>query len=1023
MLEKGSEMSHVAFRPDSHFSSTIRRRGTAVLVPLLLSLPVIAGFSPVYAQNVDIAIPGARQATPQQAAPQQRANRPLQNLKEGLEATDWNAERRGPLLALDTMQVRAWMPEREPGDWYSPYQPPQPLMATTEGRGLNVETVAPYFGRKVVRVGSLWVLAPTEMNLINTRLPKPDPLRGLRRNEKMMLFQALLNDAQWQKLCGEQGLGLGDLSGEQRDLFLALLPNPIRVVQFKPYPGGGSQMVYPGVPEGQYPSKPMDPRMTLTDAQRQGIRLRINRKTTMTIPNANSNNQYYGGGAYVDTQSTGEQTWYSLASGDEYGRKDSYGITIAEKVTSRLKQGNIDFESPSLNPSVSLAELKTVEDLMQRIREATRVEIYADVRVGKLALGGIGLEGSVRSGDALKALAWAVTGAYRKVGPVFILTDDVVGVGTRKAYVNAWEAIGSASKQKLMDKARRQIQAKSPMQYTRFASDDQMALSDDMMKRVESKWNTNMGRYQGQEMRLLDLPPAMQTNAKKAIDNHLNNDKNGRNPILTDRVRVNIQVTVSFIVPEMGTVRGDNFGWYDAMSTMLPPAEPDYGPGRKPPSTDPAVIPARMTAGGILYVAPQNKEETVLAAEIAKLRGMKQLWVLLPIDPAEGKELLTAAIKAGKAQGIPVYGVLRLMVAPPSRPIPKEPPVVENNSENAVNLNITPAPEDRDRNVLGETSSMALVRQMSMPERWPGYFAAYMTPGDWLRPDAPLTLPTLKQRVISIASTPGLAGIVLRDIVPTGYESKGDDNMYYGGGLGGDYGYSEEHRIALIRKESIDPVDITGQNYTEANVDLPFFREQYRNWVQQPDGSMRMDTNTKTPTAAWARLRYDIGMQMLTDLYRGVRKEIPIKVPILVSEVGMNFGGRWYGTWDVADKIPVRQQNNPVIFADGGFQNSTAKRPVDMAREFSKTVYTSIMMIRAIGDFPGMDQEKIKYGTPEYFARSINSILEEEAKQKNTWDGLILDMTDYPVNEVKALVLGAVAPPGTKPIPKKTAEN
>ena len=625
----------------------------ALMFSLLAIFPIFSGGASVHAQDEAPALPASSSRVARPAPV-----RNLNNLKEGLDATNWDPSRRGTLLVLDPQSVQPWMPERDPEDWYSPWTPPKPLPAPDNDRGYSVETVAPYFGRKMVRLGTISVLAPTEMVVLNTRLPKPDPYAGMRRGEKMQLLQASLTEDQWKMLASDNGLGASDLSGDQRDLFLSLLPNPLRVMKGKTMAGGGMMIIYSESPDG-LEKGPRDPRITLTDAQRASVRIRINRQTSLMIPSSGNPNSF---GAYVGNRQEGREM-YQLASGSEWNKPEAFGVRIREKIPSRLKPGQLDFDAPQLNPVVSMNEAKTVGELLKRIREATRLEIYADSRVGRLTLGGIGLDGSARSGDILKALAWAVTGAYRKVGPIFILTDDLVGIATRRAYISEWSSMGQAMRRPLFEKAKEQIRARKPLGMIGFAKDDPFALDSAMMGKIEAKWNTYDGRWRGEQMRLSDLPEEMKKQAKSSIDNYISSGQNAQRPILTDRVNLTVRVQASMIIPGMGVVEGD-IGGFDSLDSMLPDPTGWSDPNRKEPSTDPAVLPARMTRGGSLCVAPETPEQARAMVELAKKRNLKAVWILLPVEPGKDKEILAEATRTGKDQGVAIYAVVRLLQVP-----------------------------------------------------------------------------------------------------------------------------------------------------------------------------------------------------------------------------------------------------------------------------------------------------------------------------------------------------------------------
>jgi hypothetical protein len=102
-------------------------------------------------------------------------------LDKALSLIDWNAAApRGPLLVLDPQNVR------------------RRQAAST--RQFPFARVAAHFGRKVVPVGSLSVLAPTTMVVLNTRPPVPRALAGMGRTDKLRLLLASLRPDQWSRL-------------------------------------------------------------------------------------------------------------------------------------------------------------------------------------------------------------------------------------------------------------------------------------------------------------------------------------------------------------------------------------------------------------------------------------------------------------------------------------------------------------------------------------------------------------------------------------------------------------------------------------------------------------------------------------------------------------------------------------------------------------------------------------------------------------------------------------------------------
>ena len=281
---------------------------------------------------------------------------------------------------------------------------------------------------------------------------------------------------------------------------------------------------------------------------------------------------------------------------------------------------------------------------------------------------------------------------------------------------------------------------------------------------------------------------------------------------------------------------------------------------------------------------------------------------------------------------------------------------------------------------------------------------------DWLLPDALTTLTTIKRRVLSVAQNPGLAGIVLREIASPGYGNPGQSSFYYFSGQG-DFGYTEAHRLALIRTEGYDPIDLSANEYSDVKTDLPFFQTQSQSWKDDGTGNYRPDPDFKSPSQAWAKMRYDINQRLLMDFYKAVRPELPATVPLIVRDMGEGSYVSWYGTWEAADKLPIRDDTNFAVYYESSIAQAPRKRPVELARKFSKTVYTTISMYRYELTAIYRESDKYQPGSPQAFAARINTLLDTEKKMTGTWDGIVFDLSDLPIAKGSELILGGLADP------------
>ena len=382
---------------------------------------LLIGFTILYCLTGLAASPGQAQTPPARV-------RPAENLAQILEDVDWNPAQRGALLIVAPEKT---LPSNPPPLWENgrPIFPPPPQFPQPGRNGYLLPTLGDYFQRRVIPCGTVSAFAPLTMTVLNTRLPKPDIYTDLAPSERVDLFRASLTPQQWRQLATPEGLGGADLSASQHGLFLSLFPDPLRVYRVI----GGRQ-------NGENPT----PLVELTGAQRGQLRLSIRQRISWNFRYGDNGSMSVG---VANPLAPGQERLVvaSLPDGSYHGPNTPvimFGGTLKEDVRARLKPGDLPFDWNSLDPIVSLSEIKTVGALMERIRAVTRVEIYADRRYADLPLY---LRGeSARAGDLLKAICQAVTGTYRKVGTAYVLTDDREGLGTRHALQQQWAWLGSA---------------------------------------------------------------------------------------------------------------------------------------------------------------------------------------------------------------------------------------------------------------------------------------------------------------------------------------------------------------------------------------------------------------------------------------------------------------------------------------------------------------------------------------------------------------------------------------------------
>jgi hypothetical protein len=465
---------------------------------------------------------------------------------------------------------------RKPLETFVPPQSPELL---PDGR-YRVPDLAEYFGCRIVRLPGLSVLAPKEMVVLNAKPGKPDYFADLSQEEKLRMLQASLSEAQWKLLGSEGGLGASDLSGKQRELFIASLPNPLVIVKPEVY-GSDSRS-----------SKPPEKPIILSGGQLGTVRLRLNRAVAqVAVP-------FPGGGKSIHLGSDSIGTDYAAMHYPSFGSDGGtgFGWQIRRNVPNRLKPQQIDFMAPALRAPISLVGLKTVGDLIERIRTMTGVEIYVDRRAaGRTLWGRSGETQTIRAADALQALCWSLTGAIRYVSDgksgVFILTEDVEGIASRHAILKDWAQAAQAQVNLARSALQDEIRKQQPLQYLRFASRDSNALGEKANRTIEESWKTSKGRWQGTPMPVTDLSTQQQKSLSQEIASFNASSErrahfDGKAIVSSETVAVSVYIRPVFLVPGVGVVRDAGyFSSFGMLDTLLPPVASEPITAPRPPDS------------------------------------------------------------------------------------------------------------------------------------------------------------------------------------------------------------------------------------------------------------------------------------------------------------------------------------------------------------------------------------------------------------------------------------------------------
>ena len=292
-------------------------------------------------------------------------------------------------------------------------------------------------------------LAPPTMTVLNTSHALADlPLFTLAPHKPLPFLVGTLIPDQTRQM-GTTGLAFGDLTLDQRALVRAILPQPFQVVpRSVPRPKDYTGLLKPGTnprdaidafDEGM---KAYEARAVTIPEERLDSSLRLRAfllpRYSLDTPDDTTIDVDYDGGGLDKTG-----VYLVHDAGTAQLKDKPLQEALRAEVFNEPKPGDLLWNRHDLERGVSLEGAKSVDDLAARLARATGLELYADPRYGALPVLLVGdIKKPQAAGDVMQALALCVCGAWRQVGSASVLTNDMQGLGTRRAAlqesVQAW---------------------------------------------------------------------------------------------------------------------------------------------------------------------------------------------------------------------------------------------------------------------------------------------------------------------------------------------------------------------------------------------------------------------------------------------------------------------------------------------------------------------------------------------------------------------------------------------------------
>jgi len=726
------------------------------------------------------------------------------------------------------------------------------------------------FGRKRMELAGLTVIAPSDMVVIDDSLQQaPNMYDGLPRKTKVLYLLTTLNSHQWDAITGN-GLGMSDLSTDQKAVFTSLLPRPFIYSRLVVNTNGNLD--------------PVDKDLQLSDADQQGVRLHVDRSIDFMMPIIGQPRSMTGRNTRTDYGEPGakvaERDWMQ-----DIKTERTFGTQIRQTVPNRQKPSDLDFRAAAFNRSIQLNPSERIADLLSRIGAATNLELRADLRVGDRKITAYGTTAPIAS--VLKAIALSVTGTYRKVGGLVILTSDQTGLGTRKMKLAAYDEDLNTKVYREENEWRRQIYGSGHLSQIGFPSNDRLKPTDSLIKKMDHAAPGN-----DPKLTAADLNQSLSDFIERQ------NKIYRTQQVTIEGASAESDFSYSFILPSGEETRTE----FQGLGSYTSFAYTNTGSRQTELPAASKVDVSKISMPVCLAASVDAVGRAKLAVDLASRFGFKELWV-----DTLSPEALKAAVSAAAPLGIKISLIVR-------------PFDYRGPADNAA----------ADRTIFGDGPDESLKRRMADKD-WEMVQQKVMSGMDRLGCISPLSADFRGrlQAIPTLAATPGLAGIHVLNSTPQGYNGLRVEYISFPGPLFlemGNFGYAEDLRAAFIRDHNIDPIDLCPSNvHTNSDLRQPFFLDDgLRGGNSVYDGSDQPNPALQGMMAVfdtWLAKLNRQNLQAVLDAVTKAQPDLPISMtPISTAMNAVNRPEGGLVDWRRGEPLPE--------IADGG-QNA-GKKPVVM---------------------------------------------------------------------------------------------
>jgi len=738
---------------------------------------------------------------------------------------------------------------------------------------------------KAVWAGSVMVIAPAtaeelsaDPNLYNV------PLTTLMAEHASQYLIGSLTKRQFIQL-GTTGLGMTDLSPDQQTMFKAMLPSPLQVV---PSSFTEASLTRKDFAEQKGPNAFADKLKKINDdlaaaattipdsdvLKQVRLHAYLNIEYELDAPTGGSFGFTLEDALF--SNSPKKLTMSEMSSMERKPLQDNpLQRLLIQRAPTLFKPGDLDWNNPKLLSKVPVDSQDSVPTLLTKLSAATGLELYADRSFANESLLIAGDTHSPQpAGSLMQALALAVNGAWRKVGSAYLLTYNTAGYGTQQQFLCDVIQCWSNRVTDADGKVGMQLGTYEWTKVLSTFSGDTADLTKDQVEEI-----TNGGSYGDTKWSALSASAQRQllVQMHQLADSDL--DSATTNSIISSitpdkKVSIFLSIQLALELKNTGIM---NFGTFRFSTGVMPKFS-------YPVSNDKIALSPPIR--GILC-APKTGEEAKQVVDMMPGLGLNTLYLdvfangraYFPnsvIHPESGAAaaVLPAALAEAASKKIAVYAVIDTFCFQK-----------DGNTQQQMPW---PTQFTEDLNIYGEPAFLGVQHRLAhkaiRSDIDAGDFNVPSVNDGWaspLDPDVQKILPAL---VKSLASTPGIKGLILQDTAPPGYRGMKDTD-----GVDIDLGYSLKNRLACIKANGSDPIDFDTNQFPQMWDPFSSWQEQFNIYI--PARGMN--------GASWEKSRADADLSILKQCWGAAQQANPA-LPLLMQE---RLAGLTFDHWNDPSKV------------------------------------------------------------------------------------------------------------------------